>query len=155
MVDSPVAYELVIDEQNLVDIETWEPVRSWYTLMVNADSSLEELAGMILTVFRWEEDHLYEFEIDGKRFADPDFRLENTESSYVPLRSVIARPRMRFKFVYDFGEEHEYSIKVRHILKKIPRGVALPVCVETGLSIGTPNSVTEINSLLVDYVPRS
>ena len=61
---------------------------------------------------------------------------------------------MRFKFVYDFGEQNEYSIKVRCILKRIPKGVVLPVCVETGCSNGTPDSVAEVSALLAGYSPR-
>lgn len=153
MIESPAAYELRIDLDDLMDIETLERRKLWFNLVVDADLLLGELARLILTGFEWDEDHLYGFEVGDRVLAPPEFEIEEAETSDVELRSLITKPRMKFRFLYDFGTRNWHTIRVRHILKKPPAGLSLPTCVESGCSWSEPVSVAYINKLIAENQP--
>ena len=65
----------------------------------------------------WQDYHLHEFEIGGRRYGEPDDEaLPGDEPTFnesnVKLGALIERGVKRFRYVYDFGDGWEHEIVV-------------------------------------------
>jgi hypothetical protein len=78
----------------------------------------------------WTDSHLHSFEIRGEHFGVP------SPEDWTPLRDerrarladVLAAPKERALYTYDFGDDWEHEIVVEKILQPEPE-VRYPVCV--------------------------
>ncbi|MCO7233473.1 plasmid pRiA4b ORF-3 family protein [Cobetia sp. Dlab-2-AX] len=63
----------------------------------------------------WEEQHLYEFECDGRYYAEPDDFSERpiTMSRNAKLKTLVKRAKGNaFQYLYDFGDDWEHRISI-------------------------------------------
>jgi hypothetical protein len=135
--------------------------RASRTVELTASQSLGELASIILSAFRWDHDHLYEFaltaDLKDRRFILPDaddeaFGLDwsfeeedEQEQSKAPeapeAPSPMALPLGAFGFTqghklifrFDFGDDHRFQVTVADIHEhRNPRAKYPRVAAETG-----------------------
>ena len=86
------------------------------TLDISDISTLNQLAEMILTGFDFDQDHLYLFNMDGKKYgADSYYRIpEGKErSTKIKIQKLYLHVKKKFLFLYDFGSEWEFEITVQ------------------------------------------
>lgn len=114
--------------------------RAACTVELTASQTLADLADAILSAFRWDSDHLYEFALTGdlrdRRFVvpteseDPMFLDEDEDDAPLETESGMERPLGTFGFVrghsmifhYDFGDSHRFNVVVVAIhAHKTPR----------------------------------
>lgn len=116
--------------------------RAACTVELTASQTLADLADAILSAFRWDSDHLYEFALTGdlrdRRFIvpteseDPLFFDEDEDDDSAPLEteSGLERPLGSFGllrghsmiFHFDFGDSHRFDVSVAAIhAHKTPR----------------------------------
>lgn len=102
----------------------------WRRFQVKSNITLYDLHLVLQAVMGWENDHLYEFDIDGVSFSDPDpdFGGIAEEAGEAILQQVLTRPKMRFLYTYDFGDSWEHEIVLEKILSPA-EGVRYPICI--------------------------
>ena len=90
----------------------------WRTIDVRSDQTLEELHYAIQDAFGWDDDHLYAFFLSGKawdastEYIRPEGRGPGERSARVRLDRLGLRPRKRFLYIFDFGDEWRHEIRV-------------------------------------------
>jgi hypothetical protein len=109
----------------------------WRRLRLPSATTLAQLHQVIQAAFGWEDAHLHEFEVDGRRYSRPDFELQSdvADEGKVKLGDLVARPGTRLRYTYDFGDSWEHDLIVEDIL--LPDGVRHAACL-TGRRAGPP-----------------
>lgn len=102
----------------------------WRRIEMPGECTLGDLHTAIQVLFGWEDAHLHEFELDGRRFGDADERFgdpEAEDAGEVRLSELSLPPGARFLYTCDFGDNWEHGIEVEGY---IPRksGVRYPRC---------------------------
>jgi len=100
----------------------------WRRVLLPATATLGDLHVVIQVLFGWDGDHLHEFTVGKKRYADPFMNLEETgDEDAVRIRDAMV-PGRSIAYTYDFGAcwEHEITLE-----KTLPRDHSqdYPVCV--------------------------
>lgn len=86
----------------------------WRRLLLCSDHTIADLHYTIQIAMGWDDFHLHQFLIRGKRYGvsrlyGPHF-LENGRD--VPLHRFQFRPYERFLYEYDFGDRWEHEIRL-------------------------------------------
>ena len=76
----------------------------------------------------WENCHLHEFEIAGKRYGDPSSMDEVEDEANYRLSCTIKSGIKKFRYNYDFGDDWSHSIVVEGLEPEIA-DVQYPKCV--------------------------
>ena len=84
----------------------------WREVAVRSSTTLHELHRIIQMAFSWQDYHLYDFRVGGRRFEAPDPETESEDASRVQLRSLSLEPGNSFDYVYDFGDDWRHRIQV-------------------------------------------
>ena len=90
----------------------------WRMIDVRSDQTLEDLHYAIQDAFDWDDDHMYAFFLSGKawdpssEYVRPEEREPGKRSARVRLGRLGLRPRQRFLYIFDFGDEWGHEIKV-------------------------------------------
>jgi len=86
--------------------------------------SLDDLhEAIIYKSFKWNDPHMYSFFFDNIAYsrnrkmeyfcnAEPDIDGKMPNSSSIKLRELNLRKNQKFLFVFDFGDDHHFGIKV-------------------------------------------
>ncbi len=76
----------------------------------------------------WEDDHLYNFTVGHVCYgiADPEFEFDCKDSRRIKLEQVLKK-KLKFIYVYDFGDNWEHEIRVEGILNE-EQNKFYPVC---------------------------
>jgi hypothetical protein len=100
----------------------------WRRVLVPAVATLGDLHVVIQVLFGWDGDHLHEFTVGKKRYADPFVNLEETgDEDAVRIRDAMV-PGKTIAYTYDFGAGWEHEITLE---KTLPRDHSqdYPVCI--------------------------
>ncbi len=106
----------------------------WRRIQVE-DGTLDDLHEHIQAAMGWEDAHMHEFKIVGERDSNLDrfegFDPDTQDSTTTTLSSLLTpnRRRLRFSYVYDFGDEWTHEILFEGRVAREPR-VKYPRCVE-------------------------
>ncbi len=106
----------------------------WRRCVISETCDLHTLHGIIQDAMGWLDSHLYEFEVAGQRFCDPeredDFEAQEgvLSSHSATLSQFSLKPGTRFGYTYDFGDDWEHEILVEK-LRPRKEGEFLPICV--------------------------
>ncbi len=83
-----------------------------------ATTTLDALHRIIQVAFDWDDDHLHVFTVDGRRYADPFFDLDDcADESRVRLGRLLTRAGGSIGYVYDLGDSWEHQITVERIIE--------------------------------------
>ncbi len=118
--------------------------RIWRRLRVLGDVSLHELHGILQRAMGWTESHLYQFELAGRRYSEPDpeedsFGEPAADARRTLLRDLGLTQGSEFSYVYDFGDWWEHRLQVEAVFAPLP-AEAYPCCVG-GERAGPPEDV--------------
>ena len=101
----------------------------WRRLLLPATTTLDALHRLIQMAFDWDNDHLHMFTVDGRRYADPFFHLDDCADEYrARLSKVLPRANGSMSYVYDMGDWWEHQISVEKIIES--GGLAGPRCTD-------------------------
>ncbi|MCM4084572.1 plasmid pRiA4b ORF-3 family protein [Paractinoplanes hotanensis] len=90
----------------------------WRRVRLPATATLDELHRVIQIVFDWDDDHLHVFTVDGRRYADPFFGLEETADEFrARLGRLAPNAGSALTYVYDLGDRWEHRILVERIIE--------------------------------------
>jgi hypothetical protein len=90
----------------------------WRRLLVRSDSIIADLHYTLQIAMGWEEYHLHQFVIRGKRYgvAQPGGMWFPDDPTQVRLADLRLRLRERFLYEYDFGDLWQHEIRVEQKL---------------------------------------
>ncbi|NOX48060.1 MAG: plasmid pRiA4b ORF-3 family protein [Chlorobi bacterium] len=102
----------------------------WRRVEVKDDITFYELHHVIQIAMGWWNAHLFEFELGSYRIGitNDDWDTEDTlESKEVKLSRLIDTEKMKFGYLYDFGDNWEHEIIVEKISQP-EKGKNYPTC---------------------------
>lgn len=112
----------------------------WRRVQVSDNTTLHKLHWIVQAVMGWTNSHLHQFIIDGDYYSQPDFEIEDVlNEETVRLKQVVSRPKFRFSYEYDFGDNWNHEIAIEKTLLADPQ-VRYPVCL-TGKRACPPDDV--------------
>lgn len=94
--------------------------KSWREVTLTSKDTMEDLHQFILQSFGFDDDHLYSFFMDGKKWSkvsivSPFDHSGDPIASQVTIGSVGLYAGQRFMYLYDYGDEWIFIITVEHI----------------------------------------
>jgi hypothetical protein len=106
-------------------LDTDPPI--WRRVEVPVEASLKMLHDVIQAAMGWLDYHLWEFEVDGRRYGlpDPDWPDGPAAAAGTKLATLIGRGVRRFDYVYDMGDSWEHEIAIEAVEAGTP-GVKYP-----------------------------
>jgi Plasmid pRiA4b ORF-3-like protein len=102
----------------------------WRRLAVPGRYTLHALHGILQAAMPWQDYHLYQFEIGGTRYEDPnpdDRDPSVPDPQAFTLDQLALAQGSRFQYTYDFGDDWLHDITVEGVVP-LPRDFMLPVC---------------------------
>jgi hypothetical protein len=99
----------------------------WRRLLVPAAMRLDRLHDTIQVAMGWTNSHLHAFRADGADYGPPYPDLDYRDERKAKLQGLVAEPRDRLVYNYDFGDDWEHEIVVERVLAAEP-GVRYPRC---------------------------
>ena len=120
---------------------------------VGADQPLTALHDAIQEAFRWADDHLYSFWLDGRFWGDRDAEFtspiaadEAPRTADVPLAELGLAVGQSIAYVFDFGDEWRVKLTVSEEVE--PDGGAYPrVLTRTGTAPPQYPALDEVDEL--------
>lgn len=112
-----------------ISLEDTKP-EVWRTVVVPSTMSLKKLHIVIQMAMGWESYHLFDFEIGGVRYGEPDeYGFDTTPVKSLNSRIGKAVSGVKtFKYVYDYGDNWVHQIKVVG-KSSVPASLKLPACI--------------------------
>src|SRR5690606_6342378 len=115
-------------ELTLAEVEP----RIWRRLRVTDDVTLDSLHLTFQHAMGWTNSHLYECEVGGRRFSEPDPDDDLSEepaedACRTRLRELGLRAESQFTYVYDFGDWWEHRIVIESV-SPLHTGEVVPCC---------------------------
>lgn len=115
-------------------LESKPPI--WRRIQVK-NCTLDTLHEHIQTAMGWTNSHLHQFEIDGKRYGDPELIDDEFEdfhcidSTVTKVSEVVSKTgkRFHFQYEYDFGDDWQHEVLYEGCLRA-EKGQRYPLCVE-------------------------
>ncbi len=102
----------------------------WRRLAVPGPRTLHALHGILQAAMPWQDYHLYQFEISGTRYEDPN---PDDRDPSVPdpraftLDQLALVQGSRFQYTYDFGDDWLHDLTLEGVVP-LPRDFMVPVC---------------------------
>jgi hypothetical protein len=112
------------------------------TIQIRGDQTLGDLHQAIFDAFDRFDEHMYQFEIGGKRPMDRKARRYtihvedpgDEDADETPLASLGLKPKQVFFYWFDFGDDWWHEITVVSVEPEIPPGHFPQVTARTGES---------------------
>ena len=119
------------------------------TIQIRGDQTLADLHGAIFDAFDREEEHMYEFQVGGRRPMDPSARRyvlptamdapfdegkPAGDATRTAIGSLGLRVGQAFGYWFDFGDDWWHQVDVVSIGEDIPRGKLPKVTKRVGQS---------------------
>ena len=90
----------------------------WRRILVAPEIKLHRLHDVLQIVMGWTNSHLHQFETSLGYIADPEFELEEAESSKkTTLQSVLHEPKSHIRYEYDFGDGWDHQILLEKVVE--------------------------------------
>lgn len=110
----------------------------WRRVVVPSDITLDELHDVLQEVMSWHHSHLHDFRVGKVTYGDPDLLqdLADRDERQARLAEIAPKPKKRFQYTYDFGDNWELEILTEAVGPPEP-GTRYPSCL-AGERAGPP-----------------
>lgn len=94
----------------------------WRSILVPGNTTLGRLHRVLQAAMGWEESHLHMFRVQGRRFSDPKFQLDDDwdvkvhDEGRITLEAATAAGKRSIVYEYDFGDRWHHDLKVERVL---------------------------------------
>lgn len=97
----------------------------WRKVVLSSQHTMEDLHEIILKVYEFDNDHLYSFFMDGKKWSRDRISSPNDDSVGPKADEVLVGDLgflkgQRFLYLYDYGDEWQFLIEVEEIQETNP-----------------------------------
>ena len=90
----------------------------WRRILVAPEITLNKLHDVLQIAMGWTNSHLHQFETSLGYIADPEFELEEAESSKkATLQSVLHGPKSHIRYEYDFGDGWDHQVLLEKLVE--------------------------------------
>lgn len=115
--------------QLCVSLEEIEP-RIWRRIQVPDSFTLRQLHRVIQVSMGWQDSHLHQFTLSGKRYGEPDPEDEENviDERTVRLRDLPLSIGVSIGYEYDFGDNWQHRVVLEKTLAPDPKTI-YPACV--------------------------
>ena len=99
----------------------------WRNLELAQSQTLDTLSRAILDAIDWDADHLYSFFMSNRawdeqtEYTSPQ-SAEGRTAAGLTLADLGLKPKQKFLFLYDYGDEHLFEVEVVSLRKGAPPG---------------------------------
>jgi Cft2 family RNA processing exonuclease len=106
----------------------------WRQVQVPNTMTLENLHWVIQLAMGWTNSHMHHFKV-GKTYYgtsypdDFDGTTETKDERKVTIAEVLAKPKAKIEYEYDFGDGWEHEIVLEKMLS-LEQGVKYPLCLD-------------------------
>ncbi|GGJ87447.1 hypothetical protein GCM10007063_07380 [Lentibacillus kapialis] len=109
--------------------------QTWRKVVLSATHTMDDLHHIILRSFDFDDDHLYSFFMDGIKWShscisSPDDISEGANAAETTIGSVGLHRGQRFLYLYDYGDEWQFTITVDDIQKEAASTLIEPYIAE-------------------------
>jgi hypothetical protein len=113
----------------------------WRRFLVPGDITLKRLHDCLQAVMGWTDSHLHQFEANGVLYGtlDCEYGIERVNESRTKLRDVLAFPKDRLMYEYDFGDDWIHDVVLEAVLP--PRAGGRYPVIEAGKRTRPPEDV--------------
>lgn len=118
-----------------VTLEDFEPA-IWRLVAVDERTTLSDLHRVFQVAMGWWDYHLFDFEVGGTRYEDPDPEAEGQDASDVTLGQLGLDVGASFQYRYDWGDGWTFKVEVER-KGSVDRNTWLP-CILDGERAGPP-----------------
>ena len=103
----------------------------WRRIQVTNNITLGKLHRILQIIMGWSDYHLHEFIIDGVSYGVPDKDgiFEGKNERNVRLSQVVSEEKIKFVYIYDFGDYWQHKILIEKILPLEP-DMQYPICIK-------------------------
>jgi len=89
----------------------------WRDIEIAAEQTLEDLHLAIQEAYRWDDDHLYSFYLngqawDGRSEIGSPWSDSPRHTHQVTVRSLNLKPKRKILYLFDYGDNHEFDVEV-------------------------------------------
>lgn len=113
----------------------------WRRIAVPASITLDLLHDVIQVAMGWEDYHLHQFDIVGRRYTeDPEEPDHGEDENGVVLGDRIHQVGSRFAYLYDFGDGWRHTVRVERV-ERIPENHAVDIACLAGRRRCPPEDV--------------
>lgn len=109
----------------------------WRRILVPGAITLNKLHGIIQIVMGWEDYHLHSFTIGKDLYGVPEpgweFGQTEKDDRKCKLQDLVSSAKMKFLYIYDFGDDWIHEIVVEKILPP-DKDLKKPVCLDGKLA---------------------
>jgi hypothetical protein len=101
----------------------------WRRIVVRDDWTLDQLHRVLQVAMGWEDSHLYEFHVEGRKYRVPDSENEPRilDAKRTLIRQVFRAIGARSEYMYDFGDHWRHDLQLEAIWEPDPKQ-AYPRC---------------------------
>lgn len=97
---------------------------SWCKVMLGANHTMADLHKIIIKAFEFDDDHLYSFFMDGKKWSRNSIVAPldisgNPIATDVKIGAAGLDVRKKFIYLYDYGDEWTFNVTVEQIEEEI------------------------------------
>lgn len=94
--------------------------RTWRKVVLSANHTMDDLHNIIIRAYAFDDDHLYSFFMDGIKWspvciASPDDISGGANAAVTTIGSVGLNKEQRFLYLYDYGDEWQFTVIVDDI----------------------------------------
>jgi hypothetical protein len=94
-----------------VTLEDFEPA-IWRLIAVDERTTLSDLHRVFQIAMGWQDYHLFDFEVAGVRYEDPDPEAEGENATTVTLGQLDLEVGGSFRYRYDWGDDWTLRVEV-------------------------------------------
>lgn len=108
---------------------------AWRKIEISGEQSLHQLHRSILKAVDFDDDHLYSFYMSGQawdnttEYTSP--RGDGPSANQVFVGDLPLRMKQTFLYLFDYGDEHRFSVKLVEVNPDAPKDAQYPRIVET------------------------
>ena len=115
--------------QLCVSLEEIDP-RIWRRIQVPDSFTLRQLHRVIQLAMGWQDSHLHDFTLSGKRYGEPNPEDEENviDEGTVRLRALSLSIGVSIGYEYDFGDSWQHRVVLEKMLAPDPE-TTYPACV--------------------------
>ncbi|MBE1556791.1 plasmid pRiA4b ORF-3 family protein [Sporosarcina limicola] len=97
---------------------------TWRKVTLSAKHTMEDLHQIIIKAFQFDDDHLYSFFMDGRKWshdciASPMDDSGHADASKVQIGAQGLFPKQNFLYVFDYGDEWTFVVEIDQINENI------------------------------------
>ena len=92
----------------------------WRRVELSSETSLAQLHKVLQSAMGWQDYHLHEFEISGRRYGVPDEEFDQPgevlKDSTIKISNALPRKGASLIYTYDFGDNWVHSVVLEDIV---------------------------------------